>query len=98
MTSIYEPTYERSLRDPEGFWGGAAEDIVWRRRWDRVLDDSRPPFTRWFPGGQLNTCENALDVHVARGRGRHRLAPALGPRARQHAPAVHEVVSGRPAQ
>ena len=72
MTSIYEPTYERSLRDPEGFWGGAAEDIVWRRRWDRVLDDSRPPFTRWFPGGQLNTCENALDVHVARGRGKQR--------------------------
>ena len=52
--------------------GDAAEDLVWTRRWDRVLDHDRPPFTRWFVGGQLNTCENALDVHVARGRGKQR--------------------------
>jgi propionyl-CoA synthetase len=37
-----------------------------------VLDNSRQPFTRWFPGGRLNTCENALDVHVSRGRGKQR--------------------------
>jgi propionyl-CoA synthetase len=72
MTSLYEQVYRRSLTDPEGFWGAAAEDLVWHRRWDRVLDNDRPPFTRWFPGGQLNTCENALDVHVARGRGKQR--------------------------
>src|SRR5262249_5521702 len=68
--SIYDETYRRSLEDPEGFWAAAAEDIVWDRRWDRVLDDSRPPFYRWYVGGMLNTCYSALDVHVDGGRGR----------------------------
>src|SRR6185312_13978167 len=61
--------YRRSLADPEGFWGEAAAAIDWERRWDRVLDDSRPPFYRWFRGARLNTCHNALDRHVAAGRG-----------------------------
>jgi propionyl-CoA synthetase len=61
--------YERSLRDPEGFWGEAAEDVHWFRRWDRVLDDSRAPFYRWFSGGETNTCYNAVDRHVENGRG-----------------------------
>ena len=72
MKSQYEEAYARSLRDPEGFWAAAAEDLYWERRWDRVLDDSRPPFSRWFPGGVLNTCYNALDLHVDRGRGKQR--------------------------
>ena len=72
MTSVYEQAYRRSLADPEGFWAAAAEDLVWQRRWDRVFDDSRPPFYRWFTGGRINTCENALDVHVDRGRGKQR--------------------------
>ncbi|MBM4398091.1 MAG: propionyl-CoA synthetase, partial [Deltaproteobacteria bacterium] len=50
------------------FWGEAAEGISWERRWDRVLDDSNPPFYRWFAGGRLNTCYNALDRHVEGGR------------------------------
>jgi propionyl-CoA synthetase len=70
MRSVYEEVYARSLRDPDGFWAQAAEDIHWERRWDRVFDGSRPPFARWFVGGQLNTCYNALDVHVDRGRGK----------------------------
>jgi propionyl-CoA synthetase len=60
------------MKDPAGFWGAAAEDLYWDRRWDRVFDDSRPPFYRWFTGGMLNTCYNALDIHVDRGRGRQR--------------------------
>jgi len=68
MSSRYEEVYRRSIQDPEGFWGQAAEDIDWYRRWDRVLDDSRKPFYRWFTGGVLNTCYNALDRHVERGR------------------------------
>src|SRR6267143_531420 len=60
------------MRDPEGFWGAAAEDIYWERRWDRVLDDSRKPFYRWFVGAALNTCYNALDLHIDRGRGKQR--------------------------
>src|SRR5712692_3705675 len=56
MATGYEETYRRSLADPSGFWGQAAESLEWERRWDRVLDDSRPPFYRWFVGGRLNTC------------------------------------------
>jgi propionyl-CoA synthetase len=72
MPSVHGELHERSLRDPEGFWAAAAEDIHWDRRWDRVLDDTRPPFYRWFTGGLLNTCYNALDRHIERGRGRQR--------------------------
>ncbi len=68
MTSRYAEAYRRSLADPEGFWGEAAQGIQWEKRWDRVLDADNPPFYRWFPGGRLNTCHNALDRHVAGGR------------------------------
>src|SRR5579872_3137392 len=68
MTGRYEEMFRRSLADPAGFWGEAAEAIDWERRWDRVLDDSRAPFTLWFAGGRLNTCWNALDRHVEKGR------------------------------
>jgi propionyl-CoA synthetase len=65
----YVETYRQSIERPEEFWAEAAEAIDWERRWDRVLDASRPPFYRWFSGGKLNTCSNALDRHVAAGRG-----------------------------
>src|SRR5882762_9159146 len=65
----YADTYRRSLAEPEAFWAEVAEAIDWERRWDRVLDASRPPFYRWFPGARLNTCWNALDRHVAAGHG-----------------------------
>ena len=68
MAARYEEIFRRSLADPEGFWGEAAEAIDWERRWDKVLDQSRPPFSLWFKGGRLNTCWNALDRHVERGR------------------------------
>jgi propionyl-CoA synthetase len=65
----YQAAYERSITDPEGFWREAAEAIDWVTPPRRVLDDDRPPFYRWFPDGTLNTCFNALDRHVAAGRG-----------------------------
>ena len=65
----YLASYERSLREPDAFWGEAASRITWFKRWDRVLDSSHPPFYRWFTGGELNTCYNAVDRHVLRGRG-----------------------------
>ncbi len=65
----YEQAYARSLADPEGFWGDAARSIHWEKPWERVLDDSNPPFYRWFAGGELNTCYNAIDRHVEAGRG-----------------------------
>ncbi len=64
MSRGYETTYTRSLEDPEGFWAEAAEDVHWYRKWDRVLDDSQKPLYRWYKGGMLNTCYNALDLHV----------------------------------
>ena len=65
---VYEEVFQRSIQDPEGFWGEAAGAIDWYRKWYKVLDDSKKPFYRWFAGGELNTCYNALDRHVERGR------------------------------
>jgi propionyl-CoA synthetase len=56
------------MEDPEGFWAEAAGAIDWYQEPQRVLDASRAPFYRWFAGGQLNTCHNALDRHVEGGR------------------------------
>ncbi|MBM3480448.1 MAG: propionyl-CoA synthetase, partial [Alphaproteobacteria bacterium] len=70
MTSgTYAPIHAASLADRDGFWAARAADIAWTRRWDKVCDDSRPPFYRWFPGGELNTCFNAVDRHVEAGHG-----------------------------
>jgi len=68
MRGTYDVVYARWLADPEGFWAEAAEAVSWYKKWDRVLDASRPPFSRWFPGGVVNTCYNALDRHVEHGR------------------------------
>ncbi|BCU05594.1 propionyl-CoA synthetase [Allochromatium tepidum] len=65
----YQTLYDRSMRDPSAFWAEAAGLIDWDRPWDQVLDDSNPPFYRWFKGGRLNTCYNAVDRHVKAGRG-----------------------------
>ena len=70
MPTTYDEVYAASVADPMRFWATAADAIQWDRRWDQVRDDSRPPFYRWFVGGQLNTCYNALDVHIERGRGK----------------------------
>ncbi len=67
--ATYQEAYERSLRDPAEFWSEAAMGIDWYQPWKRVLDDSKRPFYRWFSGGVLNTCYNALDRHVEAGRG-----------------------------
>jgi propionyl-CoA synthetase len=64
----YQEKYRQSIEDPTTFWAEAAEDIHWFKKWDKVLDDSRPPFYRWFSGGLVNSCYNALDRHVASGR------------------------------
>jgi propionyl-CoA synthetase len=65
----YADAFRRSLADPDGFWGEAAEGIEWYQRPTAVLDASSAPFYRWFTGGVLNTCFNALDRHVRDGRG-----------------------------
>ncbi len=65
----YQKAYEQSIQDPGGFWGSAAENVVWYKKYSRVLDDSRKPFYRWFIDGEINTCYNALDYHIEQGRG-----------------------------
>jgi propionyl-CoA synthetase len=65
----FDEIYRRSLAEPEQFWAEAAAGIDWDEPWEQVLDDSRAPFYRWFDGGRLNTCHNALDRHVEGGRG-----------------------------
>ena len=68
-TGNYERTYAAAKDDPEGFWGQVAEGVDWIKPWDKVVDDSRKPFYRWFTGGRLNPCYNAIDTHVIAGRG-----------------------------
>ncbi|MAE31880.1 MAG: propionyl-CoA synthetase [Verrucomicrobiales bacterium] len=68
MSDTIEQTLQASISDPSTFWAKAAEAIDWERRWDTVLDNSNAPFYRWFTGGRLNTCYNALDRHVEGGR------------------------------
>ncbi len=67
--STLSKAFETSIRNPEAFWADAAEAVHWTQRWDKVLDDSDAPYYRWFTGAQVNTCYNALDVHVEQGRG-----------------------------
>ncbi len=64
----YSEAFQRSIDDPAGFWGEQAGLVDWIARPRQVLDDSHPPFYRWFPDATLNTCYNALDRHVVNGR------------------------------
>ncbi|HEX5309315.1 MAG TPA: acetate--CoA ligase, partial [Solirubrobacteraceae bacterium] len=61
--------YEQAARDPQGWWATQAQSLDWFTPWERVLDDSNPPFYKWFVGGKVNACHNCLDRHVAAGRG-----------------------------
>jgi acetyl-CoA synthetase len=61
----YRSVYERSVRDPEGFWAEQAAAFRWRRPWQRVLEwNFREPRVKWFVGGRLNITENCLDRHL----------------------------------
>ena len=69
MTGQYQQTFEQARRDPQKFWGDAAQDVHWFEPPRTILDDSNPPFIKWFPDGITNACYNALDRHVENGRG-----------------------------
>src|SRR6476659_4399176 len=73
-TMGYRELFAASLEDAEAFWADAAEAVTWTHKPSQTLDDSNPPFYRWYPDGELNTCANALDRHVDAGRGEQ---PAL---------------------
>jgi propionyl-CoA synthetase len=69
VADAYDDVYRQSLADPRRFWAAAAQEIEWVRRPRAVFDDSTPPRVRWFPGAMLNSCFNAVDLHVLTGRG-----------------------------
>lgn len=64
----FDDVFQQSIQNPEEFWAEAAKGITWYKECDKVLDDSNPPFYRWFKGGKMNTCFNAIDRHVENGR------------------------------
>src|SRR4051794_38330122 len=66
--SLYHEVYARSLAEPEGFWAEAAKEIDWIEPPKKLFDPSQGVYGRWFSGGVVNTCYNALDRHVERGR------------------------------
>jgi acetyl-CoA synthetase len=61
--------YERAAGDPQAWWVQQAQQLHWFKPWDTVLDDSNPPFYKWFVGGELNVSYNCLDRHVEAGLG-----------------------------
>ena len=63
----YQSAYKKSIDDPEGFWSAIAENFLWRRKWDKVLEwNFTEPNVKWFIGGKLNITENCLDRHLAK--------------------------------
>ncbi|HEX9261096.1 MAG TPA: acetyl-coenzyme A synthetase N-terminal domain-containing protein, partial [Candidatus Bathyarchaeia archaeon] len=65
---ILKQEWESSLKNPVAFWAEKAKAIDWYKTWDRVLDDSNPPFYKWFNGATLNISFNALDRHIKTAR------------------------------
>jgi propionyl-CoA synthetase len=60
----YQAHHERSIKDPDGFWGEQAKLIHWEKPFDQVLNYDKPPFAKWFEGGLTNLCYNTVDRHV----------------------------------
>ena len=61
----YKKEYEKSIKDPDSFWGNIAETFTWKKKWDKVLEwNFKEPSIKWFQGGKLNITENCLDRHL----------------------------------
>jgi acetyl-CoA synthetase len=94
VTPVVQRWIQDGLRDPEGFWERAADELPWFRRWDRVFEWNFPTF-RWFIGAETNLAHNAVDRHVAAGRGSHAALIYLNERGERevftYAQLLHEV-------
>ena len=66
----YKKIYERSIKDPDGFWGEQAQNLEWFKKWDKVLDYSFGDnlYIKWFQGGKINVSVNCLDRHLKTAR------------------------------
>ena len=60
----YEKLYKYSIREREKFWAEQAEELSWYKKWNKVLDDKKAPFYKWFTGGKINIVYNAIDRHL----------------------------------
>lgn len=69
MTGSFDDVQKYAASDPVGFWAAAAQDVSWIKPATTILDDAKPPFYRWFVGGEINGCYNAVDCHVEAGHG-----------------------------
>jgi len=69
MSDKFSKIYDLSIKDPEKFWQEAADDIFWFKKPTKILNKSNPPFYKWYEDGVTNTCYNALDFHIDKGRG-----------------------------
>ncbi|CAH1156104.1 unnamed protein product [Phaedon cochleariae] len=65
----YETVFAESIQHPERFWAKVGQLVTWSKPWKRVLDNTYEPFTKWFVGGELNACYNAVDRHIEAGKG-----------------------------
>ncbi|XP_017113824.1 acyl-CoA synthetase short-chain family member 3, mitochondrial isoform X2 [Drosophila elegans] len=66
---LYLEAYRQSVQDPAAFWEQQGHLLDWDRPWQQVLDNSSPPFTKWYVGGYLNACYNSIDRHILAGKG-----------------------------
>jgi acetyl-CoA synthetase len=85
--------YEQAARDPQAWWVEQAEQLDWFEPWQQVLDDSNPPFYKWFQGGTINASHNCLDRHVAAGRGNRVALHWLGEQGEQRDITYAELLS-----
>ena len=69
MATKYHDIYQRSIQKPEVFWSEIANDIFWYKKPTKILNSDKPPFYKWFQDGITNTCYNAVDLHVEKGKG-----------------------------
>ena len=69
MSDKFNKIYKQSINDPEKFWSEASNDIFWFKKPTKILNKSNPPFYKWYEDGVTNTCYNALDFHIDKGRG-----------------------------
>ena len=69
METNFKELYQKSLEKPEEFWKEISNDIFWFKKPTKILNNSNPPFYKWFEDGVTNSCYNALDYHIDEGRG-----------------------------
>ncbi|XP_060529116.1 acyl-CoA synthetase short-chain family member 3, mitochondrial [Cylas formicarius] len=69
LAANYEEVYKQSIENPEDFWDKIGHLVTWSKPWNKVLDSSNEPFIKWYVGGEINACYNAVDRHVEAGNG-----------------------------